>query len=87
MNDRMARKIIEASLVTPISIAIPGFALLYSKMWKSLLAFVILLLPVGYLIYLSIGKKAEIMLATFLLISIHFMFLAYIVVAKAKGSQ
>jgi hypothetical protein len=79
--------LIEAGLVTPISIAIPGFALLYTKMWIPLLTFSILLIISGYYVYKNAINEKPLIIGSIIFLSIHLLSLSYIAVVKSKVSK
>lgn len=79
--------LIEAGLVTPISIAIPGFALLYAKMWIPLLTFSILLIISGYYVYSNAINEKLFIIGSIIFLLIHLLSLSYIAVVKFKVSK
>jgi hypothetical protein len=87
MKKEPAGKLLEATLVAPTSIAVPGFALIYSRMWGSLLAFSLLLSLSGYYTYSSISNGKSPAIGISILLSVHFLSLTYILVAKSKGTK
>ena len=83
MRKEVSRKLLEAALITPISIAIPGFALIYSKMLRPFLIFSLLLLASGY--YSSTANEISHIISISIFVSVHFLSLSYILVAKSKA--
>jgi hypothetical protein len=79
--------LIEASLVAPISIAIPGFALIYTKMWIPLLTFSILLIISGYYVYSNAINEKPLIIGSIIFVLIHLLSLSYIAVVKSKVSK
>ena len=80
-------KLLEAALVTPISISIPGFALIYSKMWLPFLIFSFFLLASGYYAYSSLASDNSPIMGASIFLSVHLLSLSYILVAKSKGQE
>ncbi|MCO7217982.1 hypothetical protein [Halomonas sp. OfavH-34-E] len=87
MSKETAGKLLEAALLTPTSIAVPGFALIYSKMWRPFLIFSLLLLSSGYYAYLSTTSDSSPVIGTSIFLSVHFLSLSYILVAKSKEQE
>jgi|GEM_PF-4070535 hypothetical protein len=85
MRKEVSRKLLEAALITPISIAIPGFALIYSKMLRPFLIFSLLLLASGYYSYSSTANEISHIISISIFVSVHFLSLSYILVAKSKA--
>ncbi|WGI25164.1 hypothetical protein QEN58_17800 [Halomonas alkaliantarctica] len=80
-------KLLEAALVIPITISVPGFALIYSKMWRPSLIFSLLLLASGYYAYSSMASDNLPIMGGSIFLSVHFLSLSYILVAKSKDQE
>lgn len=87
MFGKKAGKLLEASLVTPISIATPGFALVYSKMWRSFLIFSGPLILSGYYAYSNAGNDIISLAGISIFLSVHLLSLTYVIVCKTKDHQ
>ncbi len=72
--------VLKASLLLPAALSIPGFALIYQKMWPSLacFAFVNALLGLAAYTYGSYERDA----ALILIITLHFLSLSYVAISK-----